>query len=42
MQTKITWAGIFYHSREHCLLTKTATGHEITSRVTGSHDSKKY
>jgi len=42
MQTKITWTGILYHCIEHCLLTKTAAGHEITSSITGTHENKNY
>jgi hypothetical protein len=42
MQTTIIWTGKFYHSLEHCVLKPTASGHEITATIIGSHENQIY
>ena len=42
MQTTIIWTGTRYHSIEHCVLTKTVVGNEITSTIIGSSENQIY
>ncbi|TDE28785.1 MULTISPECIES: putative glycolipid-binding domain-containing protein [Flavobacterium] len=42
MQTNIIWTGKLYHSIEHCTLTKTLVGNEITSTIIGVYKNQIY
>ena len=42
MQTNIIWTGNLCHSIENCLLTKTASGNEISSTIIGYYNNEIY
>ena len=42
METKLLWAGLEYHSLEHCILKKSSKGYQARSTIIGVHEDRIY